>query len=258
MSRFNSPYGVCISPNGAELFVADAYNNRIQVLRISDGRVIRSIGSGSKGDSPDQFDWPTGICISPNGEFLIVADTLNKRVQVFHASDGRYYRTLKKKFEYPSSVCFSPNGEFLFVADSDKNCIQVFRETDGKHLKTIKDERLINLHDICISPSGEELYVCDDTRYIKVLQAKDGAYIRSIGGNNQILNPKSICVTQDGFLFVSDIDKKNVQKIRATDGEQVQVLDARKSYSCGMCVSRNGEELYATDLHQNSIRVFQI
>lgn len=255
MSRFDSPYGVCISANGEELFVADAYNNRIQVLRISDGQVIRIIGS--KGSSPGQFNWPSGICISPNGTFLAVADTYNERVQVFHTADGAHYRTLNKKFEYPSSVCYSPNGEFLFVADSDKNCIQVFQESDGKHLRTIKDKRLVNLHDICISPDGEELYVTDDTRYVKVLQAKNGAYLRAIGEANQFFNPKSIC-SHAGFLFVSDIDKKNFQKIRATDGVQVQLFDSRRFESCGMCVSRNGHEIYVTDLHQNSIRVFQI
>ena len=256
MSRFDSPYGVCISPNGEELFVADAYNSRIQVLRMSDGQVIRIIGS--KGSSTGQFNWPSGICISPNGKFLAVADTYNERVQVFHTSDGTHYRTLKKKFEYPSSVCYSPNGEFLFVADSDKNCIQVFDESDGKHVRTIKNHHLVELHDICISPDGEELYVADNTRYIKVLQAKDGAYLRTIGSHNQLFSPQSICVTDSGFLFVSDIDKNNIQKIRSVDGEKVQVFDARKSHSCGMCVSRNGDELYVTDLHQNSIRVFQI
>jgi DNA-binding beta-propeller fold protein YncE len=256
MSRFDSPYGVCISPNGEEIFVADAYNNRIRVLRVSDGQVIRSFGS--KGSSPGQFNWPSGICISPNGGFLAVADTYNERVQVFHTTDGSHYRTLNKKFVYPSSVCYSPNGEFLFVADSDKNCIQMFSESDGKHVRTIKNEHLAELHDICISPDGEELYVVDSTRYIKVLNAKDGDYLRTIGGHNQFFSPQAICVTDSGFLFVSDVDKNNVQMIRATDGAQVQLINSRKSHSCGMCVSPNGDELYVTDLHKNSIRVFQI
>jgi tripartite motif-containing protein 71 len=61
------------------IFVADSRNDRVQVFT-PNGQFLKKFGL--KGNGPGEFDRPSGICISPAGE-IIVVDFGNNRVQVF-------------------------------------------------------------------------------------------------------------------------------------------------------------------------------
>ena len=90
LTGFTHAESICIS-NG-HLFVADSGHSHIQVYTV-DGEHVRAIGGGGsginhygivgRGNEPGQFDMPMGICVSPNGQELFVADTRNTRVQIF-------------------------------------------------------------------------------------------------------------------------------------------------------------------------------
>ena len=90
--EFQYPWGLCVSPDGELLSVADQGNHRLQVVRTSDGAHVRTIGS--EGSDDGQFNYPTHVCLSHSGEFLFVSDTHNSRVQVLRASDGSHVRTI--------------------------------------------------------------------------------------------------------------------------------------------------------------------
>ena len=72
--------GICLSPNGDDLYVTDGLYNNVQVLRTEDGSLIQTIGE--HGQTAGKFITPLGVCVSSDGE-LIVADTWNYRIQVF-------------------------------------------------------------------------------------------------------------------------------------------------------------------------------
>jgi DNA-binding beta-propeller fold protein YncE len=71
------PYGLCFLCRDRYVAVADCYNSRVSVFRL-DGYFIRHIGVGV-------LQRPRGIASSGWDE-LVVADTKNRRVVVFHAS----------------------------------------------------------------------------------------------------------------------------------------------------------------------------
>ena len=85
---------------------------------------MRSIGRGSKSIKSRLLNFPKGVCLSANGEWLFVADCTSCRVRVFRARNGKHVHTIGCKgggegqFYGLRSVCVSPNGEFLFVTDS--------------------------------------------------------------------------------------------------------------------------------------------
>lgn len=86
--QFRNPQGVCLSRDGEWLFVADRGNDRVQVMRASDGEHVRSIGAWvdvSNSCNIARLAQPRGVCVSPNGELLFVADAGNHRVVVFTA-----------------------------------------------------------------------------------------------------------------------------------------------------------------------------
>jgi len=59
--------GICISHDGSELYVAQTFNGRIQIVKAEDGSHVRTIVL-----DPEQHPW--GLCLSPNGRELYVTD----------------------------------------------------------------------------------------------------------------------------------------------------------------------------------------
>ncbi|MBD2245931.1 scytonemin biosynthesis PEP-CTERM protein ScyF [Nostoc sp. FACHB-888] len=77
--EFQGVAGVRISPVSGNIFVADQYNNRVQVL---DPNGSPLLAFGSAGSEPGQFLQPIGIEVDEE-ENIYVADSINSRVQVF-------------------------------------------------------------------------------------------------------------------------------------------------------------------------------
>ncbi|MDM9586098.1 scytonemin biosynthesis PEP-CTERM protein ScyF [Nostoc sp. GT001] len=77
--QFQGVAGVRISPVSGNIFVADQYNNRVQVLDPNGNPLL---AFGSAGSEPGQLLQPIGIEVDDQ-ENVYVADSINSRVQVF-------------------------------------------------------------------------------------------------------------------------------------------------------------------------------
>ncbi|MEH1812192.1 MAG: scytonemin biosynthesis PEP-CTERM protein ScyF [Nostoc sp.] len=77
--QFQGVAGVRISPASGNIFVADQYNNRVQVLDPNGNPLL---AFGSAGSGPGQLLQPIGIEVDDQ-ENVYVADSINSRVQVF-------------------------------------------------------------------------------------------------------------------------------------------------------------------------------
>ena len=115
--------------HGNELYVAEYFNDRIQVFEL-DGTPRRIIGK--PGSGPGEFSAPGGVTVAPNGD-LFVADFYNQRVQQLKA-DGSFVRQWGTtgnigiwagEFNYPTDAALGADGS-LYVADGYNDRIQVF------------------------------------------------------------------------------------------------------------------------------------
>jgi DNA-binding beta-propeller fold protein YncE len=79
LGQFQGVAGVRISSVSGNIYVADQYNNRVQVLD-PEGNALFTFGS--EGSEPGQFLQPIGIEVD-EFENIYVADSINSRVQVF-------------------------------------------------------------------------------------------------------------------------------------------------------------------------------
>ncbi|WP_414583270.1 scytonemin biosynthesis PEP-CTERM protein ScyF [Scytonema sp. PCC 10023] len=77
--EFQGVAGIRISPVSGNIFVADQYNNRVQVLDPNGNPLL---AFGSAGSGPGQLLQPIGIEVDEE-ENVYVADSINSRVQVF-------------------------------------------------------------------------------------------------------------------------------------------------------------------------------
>ncbi|RMH34129.1 MAG: 6-bladed beta-propeller [Nitrospirae bacterium] len=122
------PARVAVGPDRL-IYVADSYNNRVQVFT-PQGKFVRKWGG--LGIWSGRFRVSSGIAFDRHGHVL-VADFYNNRVQVFEP-DGRYVTQFGKagskpgQFDGPTGLASSPTGD-IYVADFHNHRIQRLRWT---------------------------------------------------------------------------------------------------------------------------------
>lgn len=137
--EFDAPTSATIDSLG-RIWVADFYNQRVQVLG-PDGQPIRQFGkTGEDGPDAGQFTYPTTVSVFPDGGF-VVADAYNHRIQAFSADgtfswmlpdDINWADTERGHFNVATSVQVGPTADIV-VADFYNHRIQVISR-EGKFL----------------------------------------------------------------------------------------------------------------------------
>jgi len=124
--KFSYPSRIAIGPHD-RVFVADTYNNRVQVFD-TDGRWLQSIGG--LGIWGGRFRVTAGIALFRDGS-LLVSDFYNNRIQYFDRN-GRFLAawgeegSLPGQFSGPTGVAADAHGH-VYVTDWGNHRIQKFR-----------------------------------------------------------------------------------------------------------------------------------
>lgn len=123
---FFGPSGIVFDNNGNG-FVGDYSSDRILKFDISSGEITGSIGSN--GTAPGQFQGPSGVGITPEGN-LVVTDQFNNRIQVVD-QEGNSLLTFGTQgtgdgqFNQPIDAEVDDKGN-IYVTDSINSRVQVF------------------------------------------------------------------------------------------------------------------------------------
>ena len=123
---------------------------------------------GSTGKGQGEFDKPWDIAVSEKTGTIAVADTKNKRIQMF-SSDGNFLSDIVPNSK-PSSLAFTETDDVLVCFPEDDNKLSLFTE-GGKLIRHINHSHLqVPIH----------LFVRSDGRLIT----------RNLGGNKiKVLSP---------------------------------------------------------------------
>ena len=127
-NTLNGPTGIFVDTN-LDLYVADQYNNRIQLFHRGELNGTTVAGNGS---STISLYAPTGIILDAD-KYLYIADTNNHRIVgqgpngfrcLVGCNNGSSGQT-SNQLRYPRSPSFDIYGN-LFVVDTDNHRIQKF------------------------------------------------------------------------------------------------------------------------------------
>ncbi len=147
-----TPMGMAMDPGGKFLFVANQGSfNQIQsgsisVFSVSGSQLTEVPGSPFSTAQPADVSGsgPVSVAISPNGQYLYVANQFSNTVEAF-AVDSSGALTLPGTSypvgTAPSAVTFTPDGNFIFVANQGTNSISAFAACTNATLN-------------CVTPDG--------------------------------------------------------------------------------------------------------
>ena len=161
--QFDGPNGLAISPLSGQVYVADWYNHRVQVLSPSLGYLF---SFGSEGSASGQFLYPYDIAIDSKG-IVFVTDPGNNRIQKF-SSDGTFLTQFgghECQLNSPYGIAIDSTGSGLvYVSNNDDTshsspCISVFT-TDGLFIRNFGDKDSIYPIGLTFDKEGF-LYICN-------------------------------------------------------------------------------------------------
>jgi DNA-binding beta-propeller fold protein YncE len=135
-AQFNSPYDIRISSDGLFAVVADYTNAAIRHIVITTATVTTLAGSSGGGltngvGTSAQFSFLPGVDLSPNDQFILVADSLNMVIRhvalptaavstyAGHGDSGGLVDGvgIASKFNFPRGLSLSPDGIYALIAD---------------------------------------------------------------------------------------------------------------------------------------------
>jgi len=177
---FDAPSAAAADADG-RVWVADFYNQRVQLLD-KGGTPVRQLGvTGGKGIRGGRFNYPTDVALLSDGR-VVVADAYNDRIQVFSIEGeplarwgGPFGANLGGRWSSWFRVAVGVGigrGDRIFVADMDNNRVQKFT-ADGIFLVAL-EAGFDRPTDVAEADDGS-LYVADfgHDRVVRMVQNPD-------------------------------------------------------------------------------------
>lgn len=215
---------------------------------------------GMRGSGDGDFNFPRSVITTRDGD-VVVADTMNHRVQIFN-SFGVFLTKFGKKgtgklqFNEPSDVAEIPNGD-LAVADKRNKRVQII--TQGGQFRSVF-ETVDEPYSIA-SDLGGNVIVSTTRRTIEVYK-KGGKLIHRfvIPGVSRDTFGCKICVNNRQEIIVCDAVNSTI-KFFTYNGRYVSKFSPRSSgegltmIPSGITINRMGEILVADSLN-HTINVY--
>ncbi len=125
-------YSMCVSLKHALIVVTECAafgGSHLYMHSLLDGSLVRSIGSKGRGKGQLMFHFG-GLCVSPDGDSVLVAERFNNRVQQVKIADGSWVRFVGVGvLQCPDYV--DCNTDVIAVSETCLHCISVFSWADG-------------------------------------------------------------------------------------------------------------------------------
>jgi DNA-binding beta-propeller fold protein YncE len=220
---FSEPWGVAVSPDGRNVYVADTWNHRIQKFT-ANGTFVSMWGIFANDNQPTSLYGPRDVVVAADGNVL-VTDTGNKRIVVYDAS-GDFLSQVGGagldlgQFEEPVGLAMDRESGLLYVADTWNQRIQVFSYADGLlspvtswEVDAWFGQSLNNKPYLSVGEDGR-IYASDpETGRVLVFES-DGTLAHFFGGYDQtaveIGLAQAVAADGEGGLWLSDAQHMRV------------------------------------------------
>ena len=259
--EFLMPMGLVVDEYG-QLYVADAGNNRVQVID-SEGHFVADFGS--YGWREGEFDFPNDVALSLNT--LYVADTGNNRVQYCNLVNRIFYpiTTISDDFQFeaPEGIGIGRNGEVFVVDTLNHRLVHFSRSLAPIHAMGSfgsSREQFWNPTDIVVDPHGT-MFVVDTSNHRIMCYDFSGNTVLTWGEEGSALGqfrePKRLALDSWNYIYVTDSGNRRIQ-VFTLEGKAVIDFTTKSLLNpCGIAVSEKGR-VFVSDTDAGNIKVFQM
>ncbi|PIK48332.1 putative tripartite motif-containing protein 2-like [Apostichopus japonicus] len=163
-------------------------------------------------DEAGEFDWPSGVAATNEGEYIAIVDRDNDRIQVYNRK-GKYECKFGSRgrhpcgFELPLDIAITEDDDpCVYVSDEYNHRVQKLT-LYGQHILHFGDNGLFKQpYGIALSKDGK-VVVTDIGKHRITIHDQDGTVLKTIGshgdGDNEFNEPRYVTV-HDDRIVVSD------------------------------------------------------
>ncbi|KAI6656669.1 E3 ubiquitin-protein ligase TRIM71-like [Oopsacas minuta] len=232
--QLNDPQGVAIHEATNQIYVANFYNDRIEIFSDA-GEYLNQLGVR-------QLNGPWGIAI--HGENVYVSCWRDFTINQFTLTDMSLVRKIGGKgsnngqFNFPRQLTTDPIGH-VFIADQLNNRISIF-DTDLNHLRNITHHSMSKPVDVKVS--RDRVYVlCLYNNPCMLVLTLEGDKLHSLitrGQGMDVLCPLFFCLDPLNNFVTSDQDSHSI-RVFSPEGNLLHKIGT-EGHQQGMLYSPQG------------------
>ena len=231
--------------------VGGTYPPRSNIRR---SKMIYYLKFGEAGQEPGKFSEPSGVAVTEAGD-LVVADTNNHRIQVFHP-DGRFKFSFGEcgkrdgQLLYPNRVAVNKKtGDIVITERSPTHQIQVYNQY-GQFLAKFGATILQHPRGVTVDSKGRIIVV--ECKVMRVLIFEmGGALVGRFDCSSHLEFPNGVCVNDQEEIFVSD-NRAHAVKVFDYAGNLLRTIGGEgiTNFPIGVGINHLGQVVVA-DNHNN-------
>ncbi|MEW6237620.1 MAG: cell surface protein [Candidatus Omnitrophota bacterium] len=203
---FRSPVALAASNESGILYAAESGVNQIALIKLDDYSLCASIPLPAE---------PTGLALSPNGEFLyITCAASGGSVCILDTKKQRIVEAIPAGYGACSPVV-SPDGQWLYVCNQFNNDVSIIDLQEKKEISrfpvirepvsavlTRDGQRLFVANHLPFGPSNADFIAAK----VSVIDAAERKTIAEIALPNGSTSLRSLCLSPDGrYIFLTHI-----------------------------------------------------
>lgn len=145
----SSPEGICVSPDGTKLYVANYYSDSVSIINTATNTVSAAIAVGIG---------PLGISVSPDGSKVYVTNIYDSTISVINTTSNTVSATIPVG-SGPAGVSISPDGSNVYIANSNDSSLSVINAATN----TVSAIIAVGIGPVGVSvtPDGTSVYVAN-------------------------------------------------------------------------------------------------
>jgi hypothetical protein len=228
-------YGICVVVSHGLFLLSDYKASKLHVYSLIDGTLLRSIGSSrrSEGNGKRQYDcWHYGLCASPDGDSVLVAERGNNCVQEARIADGSWVRFIGiGVLKEPEFV--DCNADVIAVSELGSSRISVLSWADGSVRSRFGKQgshpgQLKYPMGVRLLADGGGLAVADSWNHRLCVFTLNGEFVAKLGGRAQGLDfPRDVTqCASDGSCIVANCHGYKFIKL-SRDGVMAEMYGKR-------------------------------